>query len=325
MIKRIGSAIILFLFVGLTIILIKACDDRFTESSTNINRLSSASECRIVQHTMGETCVPKNPERVATIFHGTLGNTLALGVKPIASSVVDMQNPFPAYLKDKVKGIEILGSQNEPNLEKILMFKPDLILVWQNIQAIYPLLSQISPTAIVPWRGPAAWREHFEFVTKALRKEAEAQQAWKHYYQRIDELKLALGSRYQNKEISVVVPSIHWGFFIQAKNSFAGSILNDLKLPRPKLQDVNTSSGYVTFTSEEELGMIDGDIIFVLTSKNDEREAFEKILQKPLGKRLKAVQRGHIYFVDTLAWIGSNLLAADVVIDDLFKYLINAP
>ena len=58
--------------------------------------------------------------------------------------------------------------------------KPALILVWQNIQAIYPLLSQISPTAIIPWRGRAAWREHFQFVAKALGKEKQAQQAWKH-------------------------------------------------------------------------------------------------------------------------------------------------
>lgn len=274
---------------------------------------------------MGETCVPKNPQRVAAIFHVTLGNLLSLGIKPIASSVIDIENPFPDYLKDKVEGIEILGSQNEPNVEKILMLKPDLILVWQNMQAIYPILSQISPTAIVPWRGPSAWKDHVEFVAQALGKEEESKQVWQHYYQRIDELKISLGNRYQNKEISVVAPSIHWGFFIQAQNSFAGSILKDVGLKRPKLQDVNTSSGYVTFHSVENLEMIDDDILFVLTYKDDQKEAFQKILNQPLGKRLKAVQQGKVYFVDTLAWNGSNLLAADVVIDDLYKYLINTP
>lgn len=325
MIKRIGSAIILFLFVGLTIILVRTCDDRLTDTSINVSRLSSTTDCRMVQHTMGETCVPKKPERVATIFHVTLGNALLLGVKPIASSIVNMENLFPAYLQNKVGGIEPLGSQNEPNLERILMLKPDLVLVWENIQTIYPLLSQISPTVIVPWHGPAAWREHFDFVAKALGKEEEAQQAWKHYYQRIDELKVALGSRYQDKAISVFTPSGRWGFFIQVKNSFAGSIFNDLGLQRPKLQDVNTSSGYVIFNSEEKLEMIDGDIMFVLANRKEDKEAFEKILQKPLGKRLKAVQPGHVYFVDNLSWTGSNLLAADAVINDLYKYLVNIP
>ncbi|WP_268807092.1 iron-siderophore ABC transporter substrate-binding protein [Gloeocapsopsis dulcis] len=222
--------------------------------------------------------------------------------------------------------MEVLGSQFEPNLERILMLKPDLILAWENVQATYPLLAKISPTVIVPWHGSSGWREQFEFVAKALGKEEEAQQAWKHYHQRIDELKVALGSRYQDKEISVVAPSLPWGYFIQAKNSFIGSILSDLGLQRPKLQDVNTSRGDIAFRSEESLEMIDGDIVFVLAHKDEGKEAFKQVLQKPLGKRLKAVQQGHVYFVDSpLTWNGSNLLAADAVIDDLYKYLVNAP
>jgi iron complex transport system substrate-binding protein len=322
--KKFLRRLIYTLFLGIVAyVLASGCHPSSYQNVTNLTQ--PGKDCRIVQHVAGETCVPKNPERVATIFHVTLGNALSLGTKPIASSVIDMDNPFPAYLQNKVEGIKLLGSQNEPNLERMLMLKPDLILVWQNIQAIYPLLSQISPTAIVPWNGPAAWREQVEFVGRALGKEEEAQQAWKHYYQRIDKLKVALGNRYQDKEISVVVPSIHWGYFIQAKNSFVGSILDDLGLKRPKLQSVNTASGYIIFNSEEELEMIDGDIIFILTSKDEEREAVEKTLHKPLGKKLKAVQQGRIYFVDNLTWAGSNLLAADFVIDDLFKYLVNTP
>lgn len=109
MIKRIGSAIILFLFVGLTIILVRTGDDRLTDTSTNVSRLSSANDCRMIQHTMGETCVPKNPKRVAPISHNTLGNALTLGIKLIATGVIDVQNPFPEYLKDKIEGIEVLG------------------------------------------------------------------------------------------------------------------------------------------------------------------------------------------------------------------------
>ncbi len=263
--------------------------------------------------------------RFITIFHGTLGCVLSLGIKPIASGAGGVQNPVPAYLQNRVGGMESVGDHYQPNLEKILKLKPDLILVWQNMQQIYPLLAKISPTAIVPWYGPAAWREHFEFLTKALGKEEEAKQAWKHYYQRINELKQVLGDRYQNKEISVISASSQWGFDIQAKNSFAGSILNDLGLKRPKVQDVNSSSGYLDFVSEEELTMLDGDIVFVLNFKDDDRKFLEKILQKPLGKKLKAVQQRHIYFVDTFTWVGSNLLAADAVIDDLYQYLVNTP
>jgi iron complex transport system substrate-binding protein len=275
---------------------------------------------------MGETCVPNNPQRVATIFHGTLGNALSLNVKPIASSILNAEMPFPPYLKNKVEAIESIGSQNEPNLERLVMLKPDLILVWQNIQQIYPLLSQISPTVVVPWRGPSAWREHFDFVAKVLDKEAEAKQLWQNYYQRIDKLKVALGDRYQDKEISVVAPTIDWGYFILAKNSCAGSILNDAGLKRPETQNFDTNSGYITFNSEEELGLIDGDVLFIPVFNGKDKEAVRQALETPLWKKLKAVQQGRVYVVDELMiWNGCTLLAADAVIDDLYKYLVNTP
>lgn len=306
----------------MTFLLTTACSQSSSEQSQSF--VQPTSDCRMIQHSMGRTCVPKNPQRVATIFHATLGNVLSLGIKPIASSVIDIQHPFPAYLHNQVKDIELLGSQNAPNLERILMLKPDLILVWQNIQAIYPLLSQISPTVIVPWYGPAPWREQIEVITKVLGKEEQAQKIWKHYYQRVNELKTVLGKRYQNKNISVVSPSSQWGFFIQAKNSFAGSILSDIGLQRPKLQDINTRTGYITFQSEENLKMIDADIIFVLYFRKEDKQAFEETLQTPLGKNLKVVRQGRIYYVDGLSWNGGTLLAADAVIDDLYKYLVNA-
>ncbi|MBD2463177.1 iron-siderophore ABC transporter substrate-binding protein [Oscillatoria sp. FACHB-1407] len=272
---------------------------------------------------MGATCVPVNPERLATIFHVTLGHALTLGVKPIASTIINLQHPFPEYLMDKLQGVKPLGSQNEPNLEKIALAKPDLILGWDRIQSTYPLLSQISPTALGSWDGPVSWREYFNFVADVLGKQQEARQAWEHYYQRVDELKKALGNRYQDQEISVVAPSMHWGYFLQAKNSFVGSVFDDIGLKRPTVQDVDTSHGYVILNSVEELAMMDGDVLFVLTFEADEKEAFDKILQSPLGKTLKATQHNRVYSVNTLTWNGGNLLAADAVIDDLFKYLVN--
>ncbi|MBF2058140.1 MAG: iron-siderophore ABC transporter substrate-binding protein [Cyanobacterium sp. T60_A2020_053] len=274
---------------------------------------------------MGETCVPKNPQRVATVFHGTLGNALVLGVKPIASSVDDIQNPFPEYLQNQVGGIQPLGSQNEPNLERILMVKPDLILAWQNIQTIYPLLAEISPTVIVPWHGSSGWREQFEVVAKALGKEEEAEQAWKHYHQRVNELKVALGDQYKNKTVSVVFPYLPSGFFLNASNSFIGSILEDVGLERPESQNIGTPTGSIFINSLENLEMIDGDILFVATLKEGEDESFEEILDSPLARNLKAVKSRQVYYVNTLTWIGSNLLAADAVIDDLYKYLVNTP
>lgn len=319
--KKLLYRFIYLLVLGILTFLLISAFGRMGQKTTSSASLTE--NCRRVQHVLGETCVPVNPERLATIFHVTLGHALTLGVKPIASTIIDLQHPFPEYLMDKLQGVKPLGTQDEPNLEKIALAKPDLILGWDRIQSVYPLLSQISPTALGLWRGPATWREYFDFVAEMLGKQREAEQAWKNYYQRIEELKKALGDRYQNQEISIVAPSMHWGYFLQAKNSFAGSVFDDIGLKRPTVQNVNTSHGYVILNSVEELQMMDGDILFVLTFEADEKEAFDKILQSPLGKTLKAARHNHVYSVNALTWNGGNLLAAEAVIDDLFKYLVN--
>ncbi|MCC5621783.1 ABC transporter substrate-binding protein [Nostoc sp. CHAB 5715] len=140
----------LILLSILAVILVSACD---TTNNTSMTRYKQPVEnCRTVQHAMGETCIPNNPKRLVAISYVTLANALALGVQPIgsASGLNDLQDKFPAYLENETQGIKQLGNQYQPNLERIAFLKPDLILGWEVVRKIYPLLSQISPTAIVP-------------------------------------------------------------------------------------------------------------------------------------------------------------------------------
>ncbi|PIG91155.1 ABC transporter substrate-binding protein [Gloeocapsopsis sp. IPPAS B-1203] len=274
---------------------------------------------------MGYTCVPNNPQRVVTLSPLALGNALVLGIKPIGSNnLVYWGERLPTYLGNKTEGIETLGTEEQSNLEKILSLKPDLI-VGNNLyhEAIYPLLSNIAPTALHHFQGNIIWRDVFNFMAEVLGKQDIAQRTWNRYYQRIEELKLALGDRYQDKTISV-----SWFYFgrigSNVKNSFDGSILNDVGLKRPASQDVTTDYGYIDF-SEEELEKSDGDVMFVMSFTDNDEQALKQLQQRPLWNQLKAVQQNQVYFVDQLTWTGGNLLAADAVIDDLYKYLVNTP
>ncbi|WP_289790360.1 iron-siderophore ABC transporter substrate-binding protein [Chlorogloeopsis sp. ULAP01] len=309
----------------LMVIAIAACSNTFVDKSENLALIKLAS-CRVIQHSVGKTCIPHHPKRLATLSQFTLANAIVLGVKPIgsASALNYEQDDFPAYLKDRAEGIELLGEQSNPNLEKIVRLKPDLILGWEPLRKIYPLLSQISPTALDKWRGPQFWREHFNFVAEALGKEEAAKKAWSHYYQRIEQLKIALGNRYKDKTISIISVNDGRGIVVDTKNSFAGSVIDDIGLQRSKSQNIITPRGRFSI-SEEKLGEIDGDILFISIFDSRGRKIFEKLQEKPLWQTLKAVQQKNVYLVEQLTWGGANLLAADAVIDDLFKYLINTP
>jgi iron complex transport system substrate-binding protein len=314
--------ICLLLLGVLTFVMISGCRQNLNDSSTRWQQ--PTSECRVVKHVMGETCIPKNPKRLVTTYHTTLANALLLGIKPIASATSGdvLEKDIPPYLKRRMAGIKQLGLQYQPNLERVLLAKPDLILGPETLRGTYSITSQISPTVVINWQGESSWREYFHFQAEVLGKEEAEQQAWNQYYQRISELKTALNNQYENKTVSVIYawrgsPMIS----VNTKNSFVGSILEDIGLKRPISQNIVVPSGSYQVT-EENLEDINGDVIFVLS---DDKKTIEAFLAKPLWKKLKAVQQGHVYFVGDWTWIGSNLIAADAVIDDLYKYLVNTP
>jgi iron complex transport system substrate-binding protein len=202
-----------------------------------------------------------------------------------------------------------------------LALKPDLIIgIKDSTEATYTQLSQIAPTVADEWEGYPSWRDHFNFVAEVLGKTEEAKQVWANYDQRIAALKTALGDRVQDLEISFV--HICCGTIdIDLKNSFNGSILADVGLRRPAAQAVPIAGG-ITSLSEERLMDIDGDVLFVATDGKEATQKLAELKQNPLWKNLRAVQQNRVYPVNYPTWRGGNPLAANAVIDDLFKYLV---
>jgi iron complex transport system substrate-binding protein len=300
--------------VMLTFSLVSACSGR------SIPAAQTPTDCRRIQHALGETCVPLQPQRVIVLSVPTLGDALALGVTPIAS-IVYFDEP-PPYLTGPLASIESLGKEEQPSIEKILALKPDLIIgIKYSTEAIYPQLSQIAPTVVDDWDGYPSWRSHFNFVADVLGKPEDAKRVWAKYDQRINDLRAALGTQIQDLEISFV--HICCGTIdIDLKNSFNGSILADVGLRRPPSQAVPIAGGS-TILSEERLMDIDGDVLFVATDGPESTQKLDALKQNPLWKNLRAVQQNRIYAVNYPTWRGGNPLAANAVIDDLFKYLVN--
>lgn len=317
----------LLLMGVLTFGLIVSCTQNNGQTPSSLKQ--SKEGCRIIQHAMGESCVPSHPQRLITLNPTALGNAVALGLQPVGSTY-DYHNRFPEYLEGKLKETEALGNWGQPSIEKIALLKPDLIVGWQhNDAAIYPQLSAIAPTILYDWRGNFRfqdyWKKYLDFTAEVLGRQEATQEVWRHYNERIKKLKQALGDRYKDKTISVVLFCCGGTIGSEVKNSFVGSILNDVGLQRPSSQ-LHNPKGFISF-SEETLDMADGDVMFVMAhgdGDTGERD-LNLIQQKPLWKRLKAVQQNRVYYVNPIVWRGRNPFAADAVIDDLYKYLVNAP
>ena len=305
-----------------------ACHSQLSRSE---QPAANQSSCHIVKHLMGETCVPDNPQNIVTLYTPPLASLLAVGVEPIGiTPVTGILDEFPAYLPDKVQDIEIVANINdEPNLEKLLQLKPDLILGWSFHSEIYSLLSRIAPTLLTkPDSDAAVWSDrqsYFKFATKSVNKEAESEKFIEEYQQSILKLKTDLEDQYGDKTISVAHIGDEYGIETYVKNSFPGSILSSLGLKRPEPQNTNIQPrGTVEAISTERIDLIDGDVLFVLIFDENDNKILENLLNGPLWKTLRAVQQEQVYFVDGWTWAVPNPLAAQVIVEDLRNYLLDS-
>ena len=309
-----------FVLIGLLVtILVMACNPTNNVSSPK----QSGDNCRIVQHTMGEACIPRNPQRVITLRPDHFANSLALGVEPIALSFYK-GFPLPKVLQNKVDKIESVGDLNSPSLEKIALLQPDLIISDTGLKSISPQLSQIAPTVVLEVPYPnTSWKDELEELALILDKEETAQKLMADYQQRIEKLKQALGDNSRNMKISVAGMASGSGIWSYGAKHPVGELLNDLGLQRPPVQQGDVY--FLENISAEKLFDIDGDLLF-LTSWGrdiDKEEIRNKLKTDPLWQKLKVVQRNQVYVVDSYWHESENILAINAILDDLFKYLVN--
>ena len=314
--QRLFCLLILGIF---TVVVAVACNS--TEPDT-ITTAQKPEDCRIVQHSLGEACVPHNPQRVITLYLYTLTNSLALGIRPVASTYVPGTS-IAEYFEEKVDGIESVGSWSEPNLEKILKLNPDLILSLSRLESIHQRLSYIAPTVALslPF-PPPSWKEQLEELAQILNKEEVGQQLMDTYRQRVEELKQALGDRRHTLKVSVAGISLEDGIWAYGETHFSGMVLNDIGLQRPPKQQGDIF--YTETISQEKIFDIDSDVLFLVSlGRNDDKKALEKLRQNPLWRKLKVVQENKVYFVDA-HWHSSDIFAINAILDDIEKYLIDS-
>ncbi|BAZ43884.1 iron(III) dicitrate-binding periplasmic protein [Chondrocystis sp. NIES-4102] len=285
---------------------------------------TNLTEYRVIKDAIATVKVPQKPERIITLHGTALESVLALGEKPVGTTLNGDRQSQPDFIKDKLPDVEILGSFGEPNLEKVLLLKPDLILDL-DIASIYPQLSQIAPTIVTEYNPTNSWQPNLEIYAQALGKPELAKEVITNYYNRLEKLKTAI--KQKNKSLTVSVVRIYpQAITFYQPDSFCGSILKDAGLSRPPLQN---QTGGQLLISQELISQADADIIFYWAYGDDyhsksERlqNSLQKITSDPLWQQLKAVKQGKVYQVPDY-WIGYGALAANAVIDDLYKYILD--
>ncbi|MEX2536329.1 MAG: iron-siderophore ABC transporter substrate-binding protein [Trueperaceae bacterium] len=286
-------------------------------SSFTLGTAQGECDGRLVEHAMGSTCVPEEPQRVVVLDTGELDSSLALGVTPVGAVTAFADGGFPSYLDGRTEGIEVVGTIAEPNLEAILALDPDLILSSRlRHEAIYQQLSSIAPTVFTETVG-VVWKENLLANSEALGLREEAEQLLADYDERLATLRSELDELPSVSIVRFLPGQIR----IYLSESFIGTIIEDAGLPRPPSQ---RAEDFALYVDKEGIALMDADVMFVTTYGPAEDTAEQEFRSDPLWNSLDVVQRGDVHGVPDSYWmLGIGPVAANLVVDDLFTYLMD--
>ena len=160
--------------MGLAILLVTGCYQQFNHNSSYSQSANVTSECRKVKHILGESCVPLNPQRIIVTDQEALEIVVALGFKPLGTVKANIVGNKAPILPEEIREIVDLGKDSQPNLEKMVLLHPDLILGLGIGNQSYNLYSRIAPTVTFDFYH-AAWKDNLLQISQALGKIEQAE------------------------------------------------------------------------------------------------------------------------------------------------------
>lgn len=160
--------------------------------------------------------------------------------------------------------------------------------------------------------------------SEALGMEEEGQRVLDDYDARIEEFRQEMGDDLEDTEVSIFRVSAE-GYSLYLPDSFPGTVIEDAGLSRPENQ---RGAGFTEELSRESVEEIEADHAFVWTFganpglTEQEQSELDSLRGDPLWERLDVVERGDITYRGD-HWIGSGPLAAELVLEDGSRALLN--
>ncbi|MTJ53563.1 iron-siderophore ABC transporter substrate-binding protein [Anabaena sp. UHCC 0253] len=321
------AALRLCILTAISLLIVTACHSGFHQNTGEIKTkpLALAAECRLVKHELGESCIPLQPKRVIVTEQLALEVVLALGIKPIAAPESAFVANKANFLGNKIAGITYIGNENQLNIEAIVNLQPDLIVSLYGINPeTYKLFSQIAPTVKVKY-SQSGWKDSLQQMGDVLGKSDVAKELLTQYQEKLTSLRSVLGNKVE--KIKVSVSRFHGQVQLpefRSQYSFPGSILAELGISMPDNQKnlIKSPDDNLIILSLERIDLLDADILFVAVDPGA-KNLFHKYQNSRLWQTLNVVKNQQVYSVDSSYWIFGSILSANVIIDDLFKYLLD--
>ncbi len=278
----------------------------------------------VVTHKYGETVMPENPQKIVSIKLEDI--LLALDVPMVAA-----RNFEGFYLEEELKArnvaeIAVDEEANTINMEQVMSFQPDLIIIRDSFdQAVYDELSKIAPTVAFDLKKPTT---ALLAAGKALGMEDKAIARLEQYGAKVEETKTAIKGKADESVAMLRVMKKEIRLYPETSNDMSAFLYVDLGMKAPALtREYDTKDNFAI--SMELLPDLDAEHIFLVAGygtlpANEDAAAisrYEEIKGDPLWQTIPAVKSGKVYEVDSRIWLTHGIIAREMKMDDIVKYL----
>ena len=330
-----------FVISATAALVMSACGASDTDQSGGTAAAGSSENFPVViEHALGTTTIPEQPERVATVAWANHEVPLALGVVPVGMAAAnfgdDDGNGMLPWVEEKLDelGAEppvLFDETDGIDFEAVADTDPDVILAAYSglTQEDYDTLREIAPVVAYPedaWS--TSWRDVIRFNAQGLGLEAEGDALVTELETEISEA----ARRYpelagtETMFLTHVDPTDLSTVNFYTANDTRAAFFTDLGLDTPdavaRASEAGDFSGSI---SAEQLDQFD-DVELIVTY--GDRELVETLRADPLLSQMPAVKNDAIVFLDGNGPMGTAAnptpLAISWVLDDYVAQLAEA-
>jgi iron complex transport system substrate-binding protein len=282
-----------------------ATEQASPEASTEPSE-EAAAGTKTVKYLDKEYVLPATTDRIViTGAVEAMEDSIVLDVNPVGA--ITFSGTFPPMFQSITEGTESTGEKTEPNFEKILSLKPDVIIASTKFKPeVVEQLEKIAPT-IAYSHISTNWEANLQLLGELSGKQDQASKAIADYKTDLDAAKAQLGESLKGKKVLAV--RVRAGeVFLYPQDVFFNPVLySDLGLGVPA--EVAASKAQEAL-SVEKLAEMNPDYLFIQFTEEENKETpkvLEDLQNNPILKNLDVFKNGKAFVnvVDPLAQGGT--------------------
>lgn len=288
--------------------------DGDTKEETN---KETSGETITVEHEMGETEVPVNPEKIVALEFSYVDALAALDISPVGIADDNDESRIIEPIRKKIDDYTSVGTRKQPSMEIISSLKPDLIIAdLQRHKDVYEQLSDIAPTIML--NSLAADYEQilagFEKIAYAVGKEEKGKEVLAAHKERMKEIKAQVPEGEDRTVLPAVVTAD--GFYAHNVDSYTGTLLESIGLENA-IQDGSDRYNKINL---EQVVKFNPDVFFFMQS--GDQTLVDEWKENPLWQNISAVKNDQVFTVDQNTWSRfRGLISSEAILEEAVEKL----